>query len=86
MPEIARFYGIVIRMYFDDHEPPHFHAVYADAEAVVGIHPIRVLKGALPRRALSLVVEWAALHQPELLANWERLRANRPGRGVEPLR
>jgi len=66
MPEISRFFGIVIRMYFDDHNPPHFHAYYAGKEAKIGIQPVVVLQGALPRRALSLVFEWAAIHQLQL--------------------
>jgi hypothetical protein len=69
MPEISRFFGIVVRMYFDDHHPPHFHAAYAGHEAQVGIEPIAVLSGALPNRAASMVVEWAALHQTELMRN-----------------
>lgn len=67
MPEISRFFGIVIRMYFDDHNPPHFHAAYAGNEAQVGIEPIAILDGALPNRAASMVFEWAALHQLELI-------------------
>jgi hypothetical protein len=72
MPEISRFFGVSIRMYFDDHEPPHFHAIYAGHEAQVGIDPIMVL-------------EWAALHQRELAGNWRRLRDDRPVEGIEPL-
>ena len=63
MPEVSRFFGIVIRMYFDDHNPPHFHAIYAGNEARVGIDPIIFLEGKLPNRAASMVIEWAALHQ-----------------------
>ena len=63
MPEISRFYGIVIQMYFDEHPPAHFHARYAGSAIQVGINPIRMLEGELERRALSLVLEWAALHQ-----------------------
>jgi hypothetical protein len=62
MPEISRFYGIVIQMYADEHPPPHFHARYAGASMQVGINPIRVMEGQLARRAMSLVLEWAALH------------------------
>lgn len=85
MPEVSRFFGIIIRMYYDDHPPPHFHALYSGDEAQIGIHPIMVLQGKLPRRALSLVIEWAALHQQELLDNWYRLENNRPTEKIEPL-
>ena len=85
MPEISRFFGIVIRMYFDDHNPPHFHAFYADGEARFGIRPIELLDGALPNRALSMVFEWAALHQQELLDNWERLHTDQPPQRITPL-
>ena len=86
MPEISRFFGIVVRMYFDDHAPPHFHARYAGAEAVVAIDPIHVLRGDLPPRAASMVIEWAALHQRELTGNWQQLRAGRAAQGIAPLR
>ena len=85
MPEVSRFFGVVIRMYFDDHDPPHFHACYGDMEAQVGLSPIGLLNGHLPRRAESLVVEWAALHQGELLENWRRLQGNEPPRKIAPL-
>mgnify|MGYP001106434250 CR=1 FL=1 len=85
MPEVSRFFGIVIRMYFDEHEPPHFHAIYVGHEAEVGIDPIVVLEGKLPTRAASMVVEWAALHQRELIRNWHRLRNDEPVERIEPL-
>ena len=85
MPEISRFFGIVIRMYFLDHEPPHFHAKYGGVEAQVRIHPVGLLEGTFPPRALALVVEWATLHQAELLENWRRLHAGEPPLGIEPL-
>ncbi len=85
MPEISRFFGIVIRMYFDDHNPPHFHAIYAGNEAQVGIDPIIVREGELPNRATSMVVEWAALHQQELAENWHRLANDEPVQKIEPL-
>jgi hypothetical protein len=85
MPEISRFFGIVIRMYFDDHKPPHFHAFYAGAEAKVGIEPIMVMDGKLPKRATSMVLEWAALHQRELMLNWRRLRHEQPAEEIAPL-
>ncbi len=72
MPEICRFYGIVIKMYFADHAPPHFHAEYAEFEARVAINSLAVLTGDLPPRAMALVAEWATLHQQELQVLWER--------------
>lgn len=71
MPIISRFYGIAIRMYFFDHSPPHFHAIYAGEEAVVAIATGEVIRGSLPDRALRLVREWAGMHRVELEANWE---------------
>ncbi|CAN5836666.1 hypothetical protein BH23GEM5_BH23GEM5_23900 [soil metagenome] len=67
MPLIAEFYGILIRMFYNDHAPPHFHAVYGEHELVVGISPIRILDGQAPNRVRSMVLEWSALHQTELL-------------------
>lgn len=85
MPEISRFFGIVIQMYFDDHGPPHFHATYAGTEASVRIDPIGILMGDLPPRVLALTVEWASIHRAELLENWRRLRSKVPARPVAPL-
>ena len=86
MPEISRFYGIVIRMYFDDHDPPHFHAKYAGMEAQFGIDPLALREGEIPRRALNLVLEWAAEHQAELLANWDRLHSDQTPETIAPLK
>lgn len=72
MPEISRFYGIIITMYFSDHNPPHFHARYGGDKAEYDIQTLRVLAGRLPKRAHLLVVEWALEHRDELLRNWER--------------
>ena len=86
MPELCRFYGIVIRMYFDDHGPPHFHAVYGGEEVVVAIDSLTVLHGQLPPRALGLVVEWALLRQAELKEAWDLAkRLESPGR-IAPLK
>lgn len=84
MPEICRFYGI-IRMYFADHPPPHFHAEYGEYEALVVIEGPRMFAGNLPARAWNLVREWALLHQEELLALWDRARQSRPLTKIEPL-
>ncbi len=67
MPEISRFYGILIKMYFIDHNPPHFHAEYGEYRAEYNIKTLEILDGKLPRRANSLVLEWASIHRDELL-------------------
>jgi hypothetical protein len=85
MPRISAFYGIVIRMFYNDHSPPHFHAEYGEYEAVYGIATIEVLRGHLPRRAHALVVEWTTLHRIELEENWDRARAGVPLEDIEPL-
>lgn len=85
MPRISEFYGIVISMFYKDHALPHFHAIYAEYEATIGIDPIRVLEGQLPRRVLSLVLEWAAIYQPELRHNWELARERKPLQRIPPL-
>jgi hypothetical protein len=85
VPEISRFFGIIIRMYFDDHDPPHFHAIYGNYEAQLTINPIQIMNGELPRRALSLVIEWAALHQTELTENWQRLHRSESAQKIPPL-
>jgi hypothetical protein len=72
MPEISRFLGIAIFMYWDDHAPPHFHARYGEYEAKVLISPVSLLAGRLPPRVLALIVEWASKYEAELLANWTR--------------
>ena len=85
MPEISRFFGIVIRMYYNDHAPPHFHAEYGSHEAQVRIDPLGMLQGYLPPRALALVMEWAALHRDELLADWELARQSAQLNRIEGL-
>jgi hypothetical protein len=72
MPEISRFFGIVIKIYYEDHPPPHFHAEYGEHEALIDIRTLVVIGGHLPPRALGLVVEWASQHQTQLLVLWER--------------
>ncbi len=85
VPRISAFYGIVIAMYYRDHAPPHFHAVYGEHEATIVIATLAVLSGELPARALRLVQEWAEPHRPELQANWESARAHAPLASIEPL-
>ena len=85
MPEVSRFFGIAIRVYYNDHEPAHFHAVYGDDEALVEIDTLALYRGYLPRRALALVLEWAALHREDLRDAWRAARAGAPVRSIEPL-
>ena len=73
-------------MYYDEHLPPHFHALYGGEEAQIGIEPIQVLHGSLPARAVSLVIEWAALHQHELLDDWNLARQDQKPLKIQPLR
>ena len=86
MPEISRFYGIVIKMFFDDHNPPHFHAFYGEYEVLININSFAVFAGNLPPRALGLVIEWATQHQDELLTNWERASGQESLSKIEPLK
>jgi Domain of unknown function (DUF4160) len=85
MPEISRFFGIIIRMYWNDHEPPHFHAIYGEYEALIEIETLAIYRGELPRRALALVLEWAEIHRGELRSNWLKARALEPIQPVVPL-
>ena len=85
MPEVSRFYGIVIRMYYREHNPPHFHAIYGASEAQVAINTLGILNGKLPPKAYSLVVEWAMQHQAELAENWQLARAQQPLNPIDPL-
>ena len=85
MPEISRFYGIIIRMYGGDHPPAHLHAIYGEHEALIDIGSVEVIRGRLPLRARRLVYEWVRLHQDELHDAWERARRlEQPGK-IEPL-
>jgi len=85
MPEICRFYGIIIAMFFDDHNPPHFHAQYGKEKVTVEINSLRVLEGRISPRALGLVMEWASQHQSELVRNWELAKNNQPPEKIAPL-
>lgn len=85
MPTISRFYGIIIRMFFDEHAPPHFHAEYAEFHAQIVIETLQVRVGGLPRRALALVLEWAASHQAELLENWKLCGQHHQPKRIQPL-
>jgi hypothetical protein len=85
MPEVSRFYGIVIKIFYDDHNPPHFHAEYGEHEALVNINTLAIIGGRLPPRALGMVTEWASQHQQELLAAWERAKQLQPPGRIQPL-
>ena len=85
MPVVSRFFGIVIAFYWEDHLPPHFHAKYSEDEAMIDIRTGSVIRGALPRRALSLVEEWRTIHEDELLDDWERARQRLPLAYIAPL-
>ena len=85
MPEISRFYGIVIAMFHNDHEPPHFHVRYGEHKALVSIGEAAVLRGDLPPRALGLVREWTRSHRTELHEDWLLARKNQPLKPIEPL-
>lgn len=85
MPTISTFFGILIRMYYDDHNPPHFHAYYGEHEAIISIKTLEVMEGGLPKRALTMVVEWALEHRQELMDDWSLAEQHQPLRKIEPL-
>ncbi len=85
MPTISQFYGITIRMYFDDHPPPHFHAYYGNDAAKIEIDTLQISEGKLRRRPLGLVLEWAVEHRDELRENWQRADAHLPLNDIAPL-
>jgi hypothetical protein len=85
MPQISFFLGIIIRMFYRDHNPPHFHAVYAEYEGLIDIKKLELIGGSLPPRVLGLVIEWTALHQKELLDNWDKAKKQEPLISIAPL-
>lgn len=85
MPRLSEFYGIAIYMYFADHNPPHFHAIYAEHEALVQIDDGSILRGGLPKTAAKLVEQWRTLHHDELLADWELAQEPTSLNTIEPL-
>ncbi len=85
MPEISRFFGIIITINFFDHAPPHFHARYGDQTVSIAILDLAILQGNMRPRALALVMEWAALHQAEILVDWERAAKGEPVMPIPPL-
>jgi len=85
IPTICRFYGIVVQMYFDDHNPPHFHAIYEEHRAVIAIQDFNMLEGDLPSRAMGLVMEWSRAHRNELMEEWDLARKKQSLFSIEPL-
>ena len=85
MPTISTFYGILIRMFFNDHAPPHFHALYGEFEATIDIATLEVIEGDLPNRAFNLAREWAMIHREELLEDWRLCRENSVPAKIDPL-
>ncbi len=85
MPEISRFYGIIVYMFYNEHNPPHFHAKYQEYEAVIDIES-GIVRGEMPRRALSLIYDWIDIHKDELLENWKLIIERKPLFKIEPLK
>jgi hypothetical protein len=85
MPEISRFFGIIIVMYYNDHDPPHFHARYASQRARFAIDDLRMIDGVIGPRVRGMVAEWASRHQAELRREWELARAGQPLVPIAPL-
>jgi hypothetical protein len=85
MPEISRFLGIIIYMYFNDHDPPHFHAKYNEYRGKITINELQLIEGKLPKRVMALLLEWANNHRTELLENWETLKKDGKYKKVKPL-
>ena len=85
MPEISRFFGIVIAIYYKEHGLPHFHAKYSGQTGVFSITELKLIEGTLPKRVIALVLEWAFEHRDELMQNWELAMAQKPLRSIRPL-
>jgi hypothetical protein len=85
MPEISRFFGIIISIYYNDHQPAHFHVRYGEQRAIISIDTFVLLHGFLSPRVFGLVMEWASLHKNELSVNWELAQENKPLKKISPL-
>ena len=85
MPEVSRFLGIIITIYYNDHPPPHFHVRYNQQKALIDIEILSIIEGKLSPRILGLVIEWAAIHKAELLENWKLAILNTPLMPIPPL-
>ena len=86
MPQISQFFGIIIRMFYDEHNPPHFHAQYGEYDCCIDIQSLSVIEGYLPARAMGLVIEWAILHKKELRDNWTLVEQQKSLQKIEPLK
>ena len=85
MPQISRFFGIIISMFYNEHSPPHFHATYGEFNAEISIKELVIIYGILPPRALGLVIEWASQHKSELMDNWYLAEEKQVLKKIEPL-
>lgn len=85
MPTISQFFGIMIQMFWREHAPPHFHALYGEHEALIDIRTLEIIKGSLPKRALALVLEWAAQHRAELMEDWNLCQSKQLPKSIAPL-
>lgn len=85
MPTVSEFFGILIRMYYDDHNPPHFHAYYGGHEPIFSIETLEIMEGLLPKRAKALVIEWTLEHRQELLDDWKLAEQHQPLNKIAPL-
>ena len=85
MPTISQFFGIVIQMFWREHAPPHFHALYGEHEALIDIRTLEVIAGSLPKRALNMAIEWATEHRQELTEDWELCQARQQPKKIPPL-
>lgn len=86
MPEISRFYGIRVMMFYDEHNPPHFHVEYNEYNAVIRIADLAITEGKLPPKAAGLIVEWALEHKDELIKDWELTQSDQRPEKIEPLK
>ncbi|MEI6522281.1 MAG: DUF4160 domain-containing protein [Bacteroidota bacterium] len=87
MPEISRFFGIIIKMFFKDHSPPHFHVEFGEFRAIFNIQSQEIMEGSLPSKQLKLVQAWAVIHEEELIKNFNSLSSDSPTwNKIEPLR
>ncbi|MHB9035054.1 MAG: DUF4160 domain-containing protein [Armatimonadota bacterium] len=86
MPKISEFFGIAVYMYYREHQPPHFHAIYAGEEVLIAIESLSVMAGRMAPRAIGLVIEWASMHKEELLRNWRNVQTHEPVAQIDPLR
>jgi hypothetical protein len=86
MPTLSVFYGIVIQMFWREHPPPHFHALYGEYEVQIDLRDLSVLRGTLPRRAMALVLEWSAEHRDELMEDWNLCSQLQTPRPIDPLK